>query len=175
MDRVWALEEATNPSVLRLHVGHQLTDRTIVTSPPAELATPLAGLRELEAVRTVDLHRYRVRVNLAPAAERERTSEHVREIIRPAWGPEAILGPDPGPRAFEAAHRPARVVAESSEMADGDELLASLFRIDGVTEVVAGDGVVLVRLGMLFGWRTAEPTIADAIATYANSARGGMP
>ena len=89
MDHAWVLEPAMNPSVLRIHVGHQLTDRTIVTSPPAELAMPLAGLLELEAVRTVDLHRYRVRVNLVPAADRERTADHVREIIRPAWGPEA--------------------------------------------------------------------------------------
>ncbi len=175
MDRAWALQRATNPAVLRLDVAHELTDRTIVTSPPAELAMPLAGLLELEAVRTLDLHRYRVRVNLAHGADRGATAQHAREILRPAWGAEAASAADPGPRAFEAPHREARIVAESAEMAAGDELLEALFHIDGVSEVVAGDGLVLVRLGMLFGWQATEPAIAGAIATYAKSSRGGMP
>ena len=175
MHRAWTLQPATNPAVLRLDVAHELTDRTIVTSPPAELAMPLAGLLELEAVRTLDLHRYRVRVNLAHGADRGATAQHAREILRPTWGAEAASAADPGPRAFEAPHRAARIVAESAQMAAGDELLEALFHIDGVSEVVAGDGVVLVRLGMLFDWHAAEPEVAAAIATYVNSSRGGMP
>src|SRR5215213_3467420 len=72
----WAIEPATNPSVVRIHVAEQLTDRTIVTSPPAEVAMPMAGLLEIEAVRTIDVHRYRIRLNLRPGSERVRTTEH---------------------------------------------------------------------------------------------------
>ena len=79
--RSWALETTPNPAVLRIHVGHELTDRTIVTSPPAELEHPLAGLFELEAVRTVDLHRYRVRVNLRPDANQRATAAHAGAIL----------------------------------------------------------------------------------------------
>jgi hypothetical protein len=175
MDRRWALEPATNPSVLRVHVGHELTDRTIVTSPPAELAMPIAGLLELEAVRSLDLHRYRVRMNLAQGADRHTTAAHARQILAPAWGAETSLGEDPRPFAFAATHRRDRVVAESAEMATGDEVLEALFRVDGVAEVVAGDGVVLVRLGALFAWHDAAPAVAQAVAGQANSSRGGMP
>lgn len=175
MDRLWVIEPATNPSVLRVHVAHELTDRTIVTSPPAEIAMPIAGLLELETVRSLDLHRYRVRMNLRQGADREATAEHARQILASAWGAEASLGEDPEPRAFEAAHRDERVVAESAEMAAGDEILEALFRVDGVTEVVAGDGIALVRLGALFAWRDAAPQIAGALATQAKSSRGGMP
>jgi hypothetical protein len=175
MRRSWAVETAANPSVLRIHVAHQLTDRTIVTSPPAELAMPIAGLLELEAVRTIDLHRYRIRVNLSPSGDREATVEHVRQILEPAWGADATLEADPEPRAFEAAHRADRVVAESAEMAQGEPVLEALFRIEGVSEAIAGDGLVLVRLGPLFSWSTAEPEIAAAVGTYERNSRDGMP
>ena len=175
MDRRWVLQPATNPSVLRVHVAHELTDRTIVTSPPAEVAMPIAGLLELEAVRTLDLHRYVVRMNLAHGADRDATAAHARQILGPAWGAEAAIGEDPEPRAFEAAHRVERLVAESAEMAAGDETLEALFRVDGVTEVVAGDGVVLVRLGALFAWRESEATVAAALAAQTKSSREGMP
>src|SRR3954470_23256601 len=88
MDRRWALEHPTNPSVLRVHVDHELTDRTIVSSPPAAIAHPLAGLLEIEAVRTVDLHRYHARVALRHGMDREVATEHVRDILRTAWGDE---------------------------------------------------------------------------------------
>jgi len=175
MGRSWALETAANPSVLRIHVAHQLTDRTIVTSPPTEVAMPMAGLLELEAVRTIDLHRYRIRVNLSPLADRDVTVEHVRQILGPAWGGEGSLDVDPGPRAFEAGHREIRVVAESAEMAEGEPVLEALFRVEGVSEAIAGDGVVLVRLGRLFSWLDAEPRIADALGTYRRSSRDGTP
>ena len=32
--RTWAVETAPNPAVVRLHVGHALTEETIVTCPP---------------------------------------------------------------------------------------------------------------------------------------------
>jgi hypothetical protein len=175
MARPWALEAATNPAVVRVHVGHELTDRTIVTSPPAEVAMPLAGLLELEAVRTIDLHRYRVRINLLPSVDRTETERHVREILRPAWGEETELPDDAGPRAFESGSHERRVVAESAEMAAGHPVLEALFSVVGVSEAIAGDELVLVRLGRLFGWAEVQPSIRDALAAYESRSRDGMP
>jgi hypothetical protein len=175
VSRSWALETATNPSVLRIHVGHELTDRTIVTSPPAEVAMPLAGLLEVEAVRTIDLHRYRVRVNLAQGADRRGTEGHIRDILRPSWGAEEPLPDDPEPRAFEARHPVPREVAESAEMAAGHPLLEGLFGIDGVSEAIAGDDVVLIRLGRLFTWQDVQPFIERAVVAHANRSRDGIP
>jgi hypothetical protein len=171
----WALETATNPSVLRIHVARQLTDRTIVTSPPADVAMPMAGLLELEAVRTIDLHRYRIRVNLAQDADRVATERHVRDVLRPAWGDEEPLGADPGPRAFEVGSHAPRVVAESAEMASGHPLLEALFIVDGVSEAIAGEDLVLVRLGRMFGWGDVQPVVARALAGYASRSRDGTP
>jgi hypothetical protein len=162
--RSWALEATPNPAVLRVHVGHELTDRTIVTSPPAELDRPLAGLLELDAVRTLDLHRYRARVNLRPDANRGATAEHARAILAAEWGPARALHADDGPRAFQVSHRGPRTVAESAEMATGHPLLEAVFTVDGVSEAIVGDDVVLVRLGRLFGWERAEPSVIRALA-----------
>src|SRR5437868_13327435 len=101
MDRRWALERPANPSVLRVHVDHQLTDRTIVTSPPAEIAHPLAGLLELDAVRTVDLHRYHARVNLGHGTDRDIAADHVDDLLSAAWGDGDDGGTDSAPRAVE--------------------------------------------------------------------------
>ena len=161
---VWAIEPATNPSVLRIHVDHELTDRTIVTSPPAELEHPLAGLLELDAVRTLDLHRYRVRVNLRADADRVVAAGHAGEILTSAWGSAGSLDPDAGPRAFEVHHRGARTVAESAEMALGHPLLEAVFDVEGVSEAIVGDDLVLVRLGRLFAWTDAEPRLIRALA-----------
>jgi len=162
--RSWALEATPNPAVLRVHVGHELTDRTIVTSPPAELERPLAGLLELDAVRTLDLHRYRVRVNLRPDADGEATAAHARAILASGWGPAHPLDADEGPRAFQVRHRGPRTVAESAEMATGYPLLEAVFTVEGVSEAIVGDDVVLVRLGRLFGWDDAEPWVIRALA-----------
>ncbi len=164
MDLRWAVETTPNPSVLRLHVNDELTDRTIVTSPPAELAPPLDGLLQLDAVRTVDIHRYRVRVNLRPDADRDSTTEHVAEILEHRWGKASRLDPDAGPRAFESRHAGPRTVAESAEMAAGHPLLEALFHIDGVSEAIAGDGLVLVRLGRLFSWEDVEVSVSVVLA-----------
>lgn len=63
----WALERAANPTVLRLHATLELTRGTIETCPPASAPLPLRRLLGIAAVRSVDLHRYRVRLNLTPA------------------------------------------------------------------------------------------------------------
>jgi hypothetical protein len=162
--RSWALETTPNRAVLRIHVGHELTDRTIVTSPPAELEHPLAGLLELDAVRTIDLHRYRVRVNLRPDADRDSTAAHAGAILTSGWGPAHALDPDAGPRAFEVRHEGPRTVAESAEMAHGHPLLEAVFGVEGVSEAIVGNDLVLVRLGRLFAWPGAEPQVIRALA-----------
>jgi hypothetical protein len=163
MDRRWALEQPANPSVVRVHVDQELTDRTIVTSPPAEIARPLAGVLELEAVRTVDLHRYHARVNLAHGADRDAAARHVVDILRTAWGNAADDAQEPDPRAFEIEYAGPRVVAESAEMAAGRELLVRLFTVIGVREAILGDGLALVRIGRLFTWGAVEPAVTAAL------------
>ena len=163
MQRRWDLEQPANPRVLRVHVDHQLTDRTIVTSPPTEIARPLAGLLELEAVSTVDLHRYHARVNLAYGADRDVAAGHVEDILRAAWGTEATDGAESDPRAFEIDYTGPRVVAESAEMAAGRDLLVRLFTVTGVREAILGDGLALVRIGRLFTWPAVGPAVAAAL------------
>lgn len=159
----WAIEPAANPSVVRVHVAHELTDRTILTTPPAEVAMPVAGLLEIEAVRTVDLHRYRMRLNLRPGSNRARTASHAREVLGAAWGEPVPLESDEGPRAFAVVYEGPRRVAESAEMAAGVPLLEVLFDVEGVSEAVAGTGMVLVRLGRLFGWDWGERAVGAAL------------
>lgn len=163
MDRRWVLEQPANPSVVRVHVDHELTERTIVSSPPAQIARPLAGLLELEAVRTVDLHRYHARVNLAHGADRDAAGGHVGDILRAAWGDEADDGAESDPRAFEIDYAGPRLVAESAEMAAGSELLVRLFRVAGVREAILGDGLALVRIGRLFTWGAVEPAVTAVL------------
>jgi hypothetical protein len=169
------MEPVANPAVVRIHVAHELTDRTIVTSPPAEIEMPVAGLHELDAVRTLDLHRYRVRVNLVPGADRAATADHVREILEPAWGAERSIEPDPGPKVFETGRHGARVVAESARMARAEPLLEAVFAVDGVAEAVVGEGMILVRIGRLFRWERVEPAIAAVVRDYDNSSGDGIP
>jgi hypothetical protein len=176
--RAWAIEPATNPNVVRVHVTEELTDRTIVTSPPAEVAMPIAGLLEIEAVRTIDLHRYRIRMNLRPGSDRVRTAAHARDVLLAGWGEPVRLEPDEGPRAFEVANRSRRTVAESAEMAHGHALLEAVFRVDGVSEAIAGDGVLLVRLGRLFDWERQQDAVSAAlrgVARQTSSDVGGTP
>src|SRR5262245_12073238 len=163
MQMRWALERPANPSVLRIHVDHQLTDRTIVTGPPTEIARPIGGLLELEAVRTVDLHRYHARVNLRHGADRDVAAGHVDDIVRGAWGDEARDGEESDPRAFEIDYAGPRVVAESAEMAAGRELLVRLFTVAGVREAILGDGLALVRIGRLFTWTAVEPAVTAVL------------
>src|SRR4029077_11864972 len=102
--RTWAIEPAANPSVVRVHVAHELTDRTIVTTPPADVSMPVAGLLEIEAVRTVDMHRYRMRLNLRPGSDRTRTTSHGRAVLGAGGGEPVTLASDEGPRAFAVAY-----------------------------------------------------------------------
>jgi hypothetical protein len=165
----WALEGATNPTLLRLHVGVALTTETIVTCPPGAAPAPVDRLLEIEAIRSLDVHRYRVRLNLRLGAGRAETQRHAAEVLAHAWGPAVPLAPDPGPRAFAAALGGPRAVAESPAMAAGHPVLAAVFEVRGVSEAIAGEGLVLVRLGRLFAWDDAEGPVAAAIAQRAGT------
>ncbi|MDH5225619.1 MAG: hypothetical protein OEW46_12715 [Actinomycetota bacterium] len=154
----WALEAAPNPTVLRLHVDTELTNRTIVTCPPGDPPAVLAGLPEIDGVRSLDLHRYRARLNLMPGADAQAVAGDVTDLLRRALGEAEPLHDDEMPRAFGSMGRGGpRQVAESEEMAEraGDPRLTSVFRVEGVVEAVAAPGLVLVRLGRLFAWNDA--------------------
>jgi hypothetical protein len=167
---VWALEDAPNPSVVRLHVDIELTGETIVRCPPGAPPDALSGLAEIGSVRSIDLHRYRARLNLRTDADREAVRGHADAILTGRWGPPSSLGPDAGPRAFEVATSGPRAVAESPAMAQGHGLLEAVFAVDGVAEAIAGEGLVLVRLGRLFGWADREDRVREALQTA-----GGTP
>ncbi|HSL11678.1 MAG TPA: hypothetical protein VLA82_10240 [Actinomycetota bacterium] len=158
----WALEAVANPRSLRLHVAHELTTATIVTCPPAHAAPPFDDVIGLDAVRSIDLHRYRARFNLVPGPDRTSVAADAAGRLAAAWGEASVLPPDELPRAIAVDRRGERRVAESPEMAVGDPLLEAMFRVDGVAEAIAGDGIVLIRLGRFFRWDAVGPAIAAA-------------
>lgn len=164
----WALERAPNPRVLRLHVDVELTDRTIVTCPPDEPPALLAGLASVPGVRSLDLHRYRARLNLSPDAVADSVAEAAAPVLAAALGGDAErMRADAGPRAFESEAEGPRLVAESAEMAEraGDARLSAVFRVVGVVEAIAAPGLVLVRLGRLFAWdEDTTASVAEALA-----------
>jgi hypothetical protein len=161
----WAFEDAANPSVLRVHVGAELTAETILTFPPGEPDPPLSRVLRVPGVRSLNVHRYRLRLNLMPDAVRQEVELLAGEILSSTWGAESQLPVEEIPRAFEVEHTSTRRVAESLAMAEGDDVLTILFGVEGVSEVVVGDGVALVRLGRLFRWDDAEARVQKALAT----------
>lgn len=169
----WALEGALNPTVLRLHVSVELTRETIVTCPPGRPPIPIDLLLGVGGVRSVDLHRYRVRLNLGPGGGRASVTSAVTALLREAWGDPVPLPPEPDLRAFALTRSGPRVVAESPMMAaaSGEPVLARVFAVTGVVEVVAGADLALVKLGRLFGWDV--PT-GQAVAAAVRST-GGSP
>ncbi len=64
----WALERAPNPLVIRVHTTVELTRSTIETCPPASPPEGLRSLLAVDGVRSIDLHRYRARLNMVPVA-----------------------------------------------------------------------------------------------------------
>jgi hypothetical protein len=161
----WAFEGAANPTVLRVHVDAELTHETIVTFPPGEPDPPLSDVLRVPGVRSLNVHRYRVRLNLMPEAARPEVELLAGEVLRAAWGAESALPVEEMPRAFEVERSGTRRVAESLAMAAGDDVLTILFGVGGVSEVVVGDGLALVRLGRLFRWNDAEARVQKALAT----------
>lgn len=159
----WALERVANPAVLRIHTAVELTQRTIETCPPGVPPPPLDALLGLAEVRSLDLHRYRVRLNLEPVAQGDDAMRSAAEVLASAWGPASPLPPPSPPRPFAVAHRGPRRVAESLAMAEGDPILAACFGVTGVEEAVAEPGRVLVRLGRLFHWEDLEDDVEATI------------
>jgi hypothetical protein len=159
----WAVEEALNPTVLRIHLTGELTTATIVTCPPATAPAPLDRLVAIDGVRSIDLHRYRVRLNLAPGAGRETIASQVTDTLRAAWGDPSELLPEELPRAFAVEHLGPRRVAESLEMAVGDPFLTAAFGVDGVAEAIAAQHLVLVKLGVMFRWADVGPAVGAAL------------
>jgi membrane protein len=163
----WALEPATNPSILLLHTSVELTDLTIDRCPPSRPPPPLATLLEVPGVRSIELHRYRARLNLEPGVDPAHVGAAVRARLADPWGPPEAP-PAPPPRSFPGGPPRDRTVAESAEMARGQPVLQALFQVPGVAEaILEQDGTVTVRLGRLFTWEEAEDEVRAAIGPSA--------
>jgi hypothetical protein len=159
----WAIEHVPNPAALRIHTRWELTQRTIETCPPGSPPEPLPQLLSLASVRSLDLHRYRARINLTYGARRDRVAEIAKELLGPLWGPPRRVPVEPGERVFSIASLE-RIVAESIEMARGSELAITLFRLPGVAEVRSQEGLLHLRIGRLFEWVEVEHSVEDALA-----------
>jgi hypothetical protein len=160
----WAIEGALNPTLLRLHVTGELTSATILTCPPAQAPAPLDLLAAIDGVRSLDLHRYRVRFNLAPGGGRATVMAKAAEILQEPWGQATPMPPEELPRAFAIERQGSRLVAEGKEMAERDPVLARVFSVEGVAEAIVDEHLVLVRLGRLFRWDDVEPVLSAALA-----------
>jgi hypothetical protein len=161
----WALEGATNPSVLRLHTMLELTKRTIVACPPGDPGAPLDLVLMIPGVRSLDLHRYVARVNLHPHADDAAVRSAITGSLMPAWGrPVDLPEPEPEARPFQLGEPGPRRVAESLEMAGDDPLLSALLRVHGVAEAIAEGEEVRVRPGRLFDWELVAPRVVSALA-----------
>ena len=117
----------------------------------------------VDRVGSVDLHRYRARVNLSPSCDATAAWEEVAQAIEAAWGAPAPLPGEPTPRAFELAYEGPRIVAESLEMATPDATLVALFGVPGVAEAILEAGRVWVRPGRLFSWEDVETLVRWAL------------
>ena len=159
----WALETAPNPRVIRVHTTVELTRATIEKCPPASPPEGLRSLLAVDGVRSVDLHRYRARLNLSPGSNAKATWDGVARAIEAAWGLPAPLPGEPPPRGFELAYEGPRIVAESPEMAAGDPTLAALFRVPGVAEAILEAGRAWVRPGRLFPWEDVRDSVRRAL------------
>src|SRR5918996_2693377 len=158
----WALSRTPNPTVLRLDTSLELTQATIETCPPLMPPHPLARLLELPEIRSIDLHRYRARLNLLPGSDPDALARRVCEFLVGEWGPASSKVDDP-PRAFPVRHRGPRLVAESLEMAGSLPILRALFSIKGVAEAILEPEMVRVRLGRLFSWAEVEKDVRTAL------------
>jgi len=158
-----------NPSVLRLHTTEELTDRTIVTCPPALPPAPLERLLAFPGVRSLNLHRYRCRVNLRPGADAIASAHATETTLLPVWGAPEPLPPEEDPRAFAIRREGPRIVAESREMAGSDSIAQAMFDVPGVVEVVLGPGLALVRLGRLFRWSAVQGDVVRALTLATGS------
>jgi hypothetical protein len=166
MGRVgWAFEPVKNPTVLRVHTVLELTDSKIATCPPHTAPAPLDGLVERPDVRSIDLHRHRFRVNLAPEASPEGSRATVRTLLEGVWGPEVHPRPhrEP-PRSFPAPAVERRHVVEGVEMVRGDALMAAVWSCRGVVEVQREGAELRVWLSPLYRWGDVADDIGAAVS-----------
>jgi hypothetical protein len=139
----WALERAPNPRVIRVHTTVELTRATIEKCPPASPPEGLRALLAVDGVRSIDLHRYRARLNLTPGCGRQ------GGVGRGSAGHRGSVGGSRSP--------------PSPEMAGPDPTLAALFRVPGVAEAILEAGRVWVRPGRLFSWEDVEASVRGAL------------
>jgi hypothetical protein len=159
---VWALSRTPNRTVLRLDTSLELTEATIETCPPRVPRHPLGRLLDLPGIRSIDLHRYRARLNLLPGSDPDALARRVSEVLREEWGPASSKLDEP-PRAFPVRRRGPRLVAESLEMAGSQPILRRLFGVDGVAEAILEPGMVRVRLGRMFSWADVEEDVRTVL------------
>jgi hypothetical protein len=86
----WAVEMAPNPRVIRVHTTVELTRATIEKCPPASPPEGLRSLLAVEGVRSIDLHRYRARLNLSLGCDAEAAWEGGSHME--AWAVKLISG-----------------------------------------------------------------------------------
>jgi hypothetical protein len=149
--------------VIRVHVDRELTRRTIEPCPPATAPVGLDQVLALDDIRSLDLHRYVARVNLAADALRPDATSSIEDALTDAWGPAEDPPSQPRRRTFPVADAGHRRVAESLEMAGDDPLLHALFAVDGISEAIVDEGEVAVRIGRLFSWADVEPRVREAL------------
>jgi hypothetical protein len=155
---IWALSKASNPTVLRLHTSLELTQATIETCPPSTPRHPLDRLLEIPGIRSIDLHRYRARLNLLAGFDRHAITREVCELLAEEWGDASAKRADPA-RTFAVRYRGSRLVAESLKMAGSQPILRALLGVPGVVEAILEPGHVWVRLGRLFSWAEVEKDV----------------
>ena len=158
----WALSRASNPMVLRLHTSLELTQATIETCPPSTLPHPLERLLEIPGIRSINLHRYRARLNLLPDSDPHAITEQVCGLLAEEWGRASSKREDPT-RTFPVPYRGPRLVAESLRMAGSQPILRALFGVPGVVEAILEPGHVRVRLARLFSWTEVEEDVRRAL------------
>ncbi len=169
----WALEDAINPSVVRLHVDVELTAETIMTCPPAEASPPFDQLLALEPIRSIDFHRHRARLNIRHGVRADVAGDAAFRVLSAAWGPPLELPAEPGPWGFLSHAATTRRVAESPRMAEGHAVLEAVFSVPGVVEAIAGDGMVLVKTARLFGPNAVKRAVLAAVQGIEDA--GGTP
>jgi hypothetical protein len=164
----WALSRTRNRTVLRLDTSLELTRATIETCPPRVPPHPLGRLLEFPGVRSIDLHRYRARVNLLAGSDPDALARRISELLVEEWGAASSKLDDPA-RAFPVPYRGPRLVAESLEMTGSQPILRALFGVGGVAEAILEPGTVRVRLGRLFSWPDVEEEVRTALKKAGDS------
>jgi hypothetical protein len=148
--------------VLVVNTTVELTQQTIETCPPSRPPHPLDRLLEVPGIRSLDLHRYRARLNLAPGTDRDETTRQVCELLGNEWGSPSSKRDEPA-QSFGVSYTGPRVVAESLRMAGSQPILRELLGVRGVAEATLEPGHVRVRLGRLFSWAEIEGDLRRAL------------